>query len=1090
MTENPEDFLGELRLSRQLRTTWQVVVVGLAMVLGVVLLIPARIVNLSGWLSTTPALLAVLTLGLTLLNILELLGGSNERGGTSTLVHEALGGSSGFLSGWTLLGALVALSAAMLGSLGRSLASISSGLTPWAVWLAAGGFLLLVLANLFHLLPRRESLTPLVSLLLIILVVLVLGTIPTLTAPPPSVPPSSHLLRAVAWSFTLFAGMEAVLASRRRILHASSRLPRGLLVLLMISGLLMGLLTVLSSRLPAYDIRRGPLGILQAIAESTIVPAWTVHAFEAVLLLVAASAGLMAAARQLYALSRDGALPHALTVIRRPFRLPPWIFVSLTLILMPLLIWMPIGWILDAAAGLFATQAVWINLAAIRSRRAEPERRRTFVVPFYPLVPLLALAISAGLLVALPLSGQILSLVWLGAGVLLLLGYARSRLLEAQHGVLVFGREPEPEKHPGTYRILVPLSTGVERKYVLRLATALARQTGGELIPLQVVPIADPLAIQEGRRLAEERNTLFQWSTREAERRGVPTYPITRLASSVAKGILDTAIEEECDLILLSWPVDSNREGTRMGRVLDPVVRTAPCDVAVVAIHADRLAEQLKDIAEEDSPSLDIERVLVTTAGGPHAPLAARLALLLAREFEATTRTVYVTLPEASQEDKALGQKRIQNTLDRLRELIASLPAIAGSPLNGDEIPIESQVVSSPSIVEGIVAAGTDSDLVFIGASEESLIDQVLFGTLPEQVAIDSPTPVVMVKSYRGLPRFWLQRLWDSIFSALPTLGAEEQLEVYKRVRRDARPDTDFFVMMGLSAIIATYGLLQGSSAVIIGAMLVAPLFTPILANSLAIVLGDIRLLRLAVEAALKGIVLAIGLAVVLTVLTPLRTVTQEIASRTSPNLFDLAVALASGAAGAYAVARKDVAAALPGVAIAAALVPPLCVIGIGIALTDSSVTWGGTLLFTTNLIAITLAGSITLLLLGFRPAATPERAARLRLGLVASLVLLTAITVPLAIVFVDSVQNSTINRTINRTLDVQLAKSQGLTLVDFTFNPSKDGIQVTVTLNANTPLDAGFAGNLQDALNQALKQPITLDLISVPIDEIHLPPR
>ena len=71
-------------------------------------------------------------------------------------------------------------------------------------------------------------------------------------------------------------------------------------------------------------------------------------------------------------------------------------------------------------------------------------------------------------------------------------------------------------------------------------------------------------------------------------------------------------------------------------------------------------------------------------------------------------------------------------------------------------------------------------------------------------------------------------------------------------MRRGARPDTDFFVMMGLSAIIATYGLLQGSTAVIIGAMLVAPLFTPILALSLAIAQGDIRLIRLAVEAALQ----------------------------------------------------------------------------------------------------------------------------------------------------------------------------------------------------------------------------------------------
>ncbi|MEJ2011841.1 MAG: DUF389 domain-containing protein [Anaerolineales bacterium] len=1089
MAENPEDFLGELRLSRQLRTTWQVAVVGLAVVLGIVLLVPARIVNLSGWLSTTPALLATLILGLTLLNILELLGGSNERGGTSTLVHEALGGSSGFLSGWTLLGALVLLTAALLGSLGQSLAAIRQVLSAWPAWIALGGYALLVLVNLFHILPRRESLTPLVTLLLIILAALIFSTVPRLTATPPSIPPSRHLLRAVAWSFTLFAGLEAVISSRRRIMHPSTRLPRGLLVLLVLSGLLIGSLTILPSRLPTYDITSGPLGILQALATNTLLPPWSVHVLEGVLLLAAASACLMTAARQLYSLSRDGALPRALTNVRRPYKLPPWIFLSLSLILIPLLIWMPIGWMLDAAAGLFALQAVWINLAAIRSRQAEPERRRTIVVPFYPLVPLLALALSLGLLIALPLNGLVSALVWLTAGTLLLIGYARSHLLEAQHGVLVFGREPEAEKHPGTYRILVPLSTGVERQYVLRLATALAHQTGGELIPLQVVPIADPLAIQEGRRLAEERNTLFQWSTREAERRGVPTYPITRLASSVAKGIQDTAVEEDCDLILLSWPVDSTREGARMSRVVDPVVRAAPCDVAVVAIHTDHLAEQMKEDAEGDDSILDIERVVVTTAGGPHAPLAARLALLLAREYEATTRTVYVTLPEASQEDTELGERRIQNTLDRLRELIASLPAIAGSPLNGEEIPIESQVVTAPSIVEGIVTAGAESDLVFIGASEESLIDQVLFGTLPEQVAIDCLTPVVMVKSYRGLPRFWLQRLWDSIFGALPTLEAEEQLDVYKRVRRDARPDTDFFVMMGLASIISTYGLLQGSSAVIIGGMLVAPLFTPILANSLAIVLGDIRLLRLAVEAALKGIVLAVGLAVVLTVLTPLRTVTQEIASRTSPNLFDLAVALASGAAGAYAVARKDVAAALPGVAIAAALVPPLCVIGIGIALTDAGVTWGGTLLFTTNLIAITLAGSIILLLLGFRPAASPERTARLRLGLVMSLVLLTAISIPLALVFIDSAQNSTTSRTISRTVDTQVAETQGVTLVDFTFDRSSSGVQVTITLNASKPLDSSFADDLQQALNQELGQPVTLDVISVPIDKIHLPP-
>ncbi len=1088
MSENPEDFLGQLRLSRYIRSSWQVAATGLAVIVGLALLVPARIVNETGWLNATPVLLGVVISGLTLLNIFELLGGSSERGGTSTLVHEALGASAGFGSGWTVLGAFLALGAALLRSNGLLIAPHLPGSVSTEALLALAAFVLILVINLFHLLPRRESLTRVVTVLLIGLGIILITKIPGLHQPSVSLPSTNQFLRATAWSMTIFAGLEAILASRRRIRRPARQLPRGLLILLLLGVGLLGGLTMLAPMLGGYDANQGPLAMLRALVESSVIPAWFTLLLGTVVLLMAASACLMAAARQMYTMSRDGAFPSNLTLVGRPFRLPPRIFGALALVLTPLLIWSPPGWLLDIAAGLFILQAGWVNLAAARSRQSEPDRRRTLVVPFYPLVPIVALALCLGLALSLPLAGLLGSLIWLALGGLLLVSYSHPRLLEAQHGVLVFGREPEAEKPEGVYRILVPLSTGVERQYVLRLASALAHQTGGQLIPLQVIPIADPLAIQEGRRLAEERNTLFQWSTREAKRRGIETYPITRLASSIAKGIQDTAIEEECDLILLSWPVGSAREGTRMGRVLDPLVRSAPCDVAVVAFHPDRLAKQVQESDHAESPALAIKRVVVTTAGGPHAPLAARLALLLAREFEATTRAVYVTLPEASDTDLTEGQRRIATTIERLRELMISLPAVSDSPVNGDEIPIESQVVSAPSVVEGIVSAGLEGDLVFIGASEESLIDQVLFGTLPEQVASDCSTPVVMVKSYRGLPRFWLQRLWDGLFSSLPTVTPHEQVEIYKRVRRESRPDTDFFVMMGLAAIIATYGLLQGSTAVIIGAMLVAPLFTPILATSLAIVQGDIRLLRLAVEAAVKGIVLAIGLALVLTVLTPLRNVTHEILIRTTPNLFDLAVALASGAAGAYAIARKDVATSLPGVAIAAALMPPLCVIGIGLALNNGDVTWGGSLLFITNLIAITLAGAITLILLGFRPAPGAQRAARLRLGLVTSLVILTAITIPLALVFIDSVRASTTEQTINRTLAAEFDGRNGVEVVKFDFTDLGPSLQIEITVNASTAIDEPLARALQESLQQALARPIALTLISVPIMEIRLP--
>jgi uncharacterized hydrophobic protein (TIGR00271 family) len=404
-----------------------------------------------------------------------------------------------------------------------------------------------------------------------------------------------------------------------------------------------------------------------------------------------------------------------------------------------------------------------------------------------------------------------------------------------------------------------------------------------------------------------------------------------------------------------------------------------------------------------------------------------------------------------------------------------------------EAIPIESRVVTAESVVDGIAQAGAECDLVFLGASEESLIDQVLFGIIPEQVAKVCPSPVIMVKRFRGLSRFWLQRVWNTLFETLPTLSRVEQVSIYKQVQSGARPDVDFFVMIGLSAIIATYGLLQDSSAVIIGAMLVAPLFTPILALSLGIVRGDIRLLRLAVESTLKGVALAIGLAIFLTAISPLRTVTHEIAARTHPNLFDLAVALASGAAGAYAVARKDVATALPGVAIAAALVPPLGVVGIGLAIGDPSIAGGGGLLFITNLIAITLVSSITLLLLGFRPTARAERE-RLRFGLVASLVLLTIIAIPMAVVFVDSVQESRVRHMIDEVLTQQLGNKSDIELGDFSFEVQDNRVEVTITVYARQTISEQLAMTVRDQLANVLNRPTQLHIMSIPIMDVKVP--
>ncbi|UKP00220.1 DUF389 domain-containing protein [Nostoc sp. UHCC 0870] len=183
--------------------------------------------------------------------------------------------------------------------------------------------------------------------------------------------------------------------------------------------------------------------------------------------------------------------------------------------------------------------------------------------------------------------------------------------------------------------------------------------------------------------------------------------------------------------------------------------------------------------------------------------------------------------------------------------------------------------------------------------------------------------------------------------------------------------DASYWIQVLFAAGIATLGLVLNSPAVIIGAMLISPLMGGILANGLALAAGDVVLAMRALLNLLLSCALAIAFAVLLVSLLPFKEMTSEIAARTRPNILDLFVALFSGAVGSVAICKeaKGVATSIPGVAIAVALMPPLCVVGYGIGIAISinpvkglQVASGGGLLFFTNLVAITFTAMLVFL--------------------------------------------------------------------------------------------------------------------------------
>jgi uncharacterized hydrophobic protein (TIGR00271 family) len=217
---------------------------------------------------------------------------------------------------------------------------------------------------------------------------------------------------------------------------------------------------------------------------------------------------------------------------------------------------------------------------------------------------------------------------------------------------------------------------------------------------------------------------------------------------------------------------------------------------------------------------------------------------------------------------------------------------------------------------------------------------------------------------------------------------------VVDQVRSDAGWSSHFAFMTLMSAGIAVLGLLLSSPAVVIGAMLISPLMGPIVGLGFAVATFDSREIRRTGLPLIAGSILAVIFCAAIVLFSPLQAVTSEITSRTRPNLFDLLVALFAGLAGTYAVIRGRHG-TIVGVAIATALMPPLAVMGFGLATTNWPVLGGATFLFFTNLMTIAAAAAVLARLYGFAPNLSPHQT---RLQVVLITAVLIALAVPLGL--------------------------------------------------------------------------------------------
>lgn len=310
----------------------------------------------------------------------------------------------------------------------------------------------------------------------------------------------------------------------------------------------------------------------------------------------------------------------------------------------------------------------------------------------------------------------------------------------------------------------------------------------------------------------------------------------------------------------------------------------------------------------------------------------------------------------------------------------------------------------------------------------------------------------------------------------------------------NARLSRDFLLLAGAAALVATVGLLGGSAAVIIGAMLIAPLLNPMMASAWAIASGRNLVLARGMRTLVIGILVALPLSFLIgllvnQVLVPLLPpLTDELLARTRPNIYDLLIALAGGITGAYALTRSSLSAALPGVAIATALMPPLCTIGLLLSRGELGLALGATLLFLTNFAAIVFSATAVFMLRGIRPAGEARLLRRRPVLLLGASVAI--VTVLLTALTAQAVREGNTGRIVADTFMAGLEQPDGVRIltIDTAAIPG-DVLEVTLTVRSPDLITPTTILAIQRDMAANLGRPVRLSVGVVPITILE-PPR
>ncbi len=707
---------------------------------------------------------------LTGLSYAELGAARPAAGGGYVWAKEALARVYGFFAGWiSWFSHAVACSlyGVLFGTFFTELLEIAGfpidtslaifGLTHEEIWvkvIAAMAILLFMIINI-----RGSSETGMVGNVITIFKLLVLGTLVIfgvkamfnlpnwadnfLRDPSPFPFGWGGVTLAMGLTFVAFEGYEVIIQSAEEVKNPVRNIPRAIflsigvvvVVYLAVAFVAIGALQQ-DSGLPnwMYMGENGERAMIETARAIMPYGAFIMVLGGLASTTSALNATIFSSSRVSFAMGRDRDLPAIFGSIHPRNKTPYWATWLSGALIIFMAVALPVSDVASSASITFLLLFLLVNFAMIRMRKTHPDIERPFRVPFVPYLQyftiLVQLVLAAHLFSLSPVAWAV-TVVWLLLGGVVYKRYGGKIEAKKEEDTILL-EETIASKE---YSVLVPVANISAVPELANLGALFARANDGELFGLHVVYMPHHLSATDGRKFLRQGRPILDEVVAVGKQYDVPVRTMIRIGRDIGDSIISAARERDANLMILGWPEHTAHQKEAFGTIIRLISKNPPCDLAVVRNRHHKPAQS----------------ILVPAAGGPNARLALQLALIEAEALEAKTgnpvKIVALNIaPGLDMSDANAVAARRQRVLDDL-----DLP----------NLPFELEIVAADDVVEGILNFANGFDQIIVGASNEGLLEQTFFGSIPQKIAEEALTTVIMVKQHDMVKygiRQWLTR--------------------------------------------------------------------------------------------------------------------------------------------------------------------------------------------------------------------------------------------------------------------------------------------------------------------------------------------